>query len=449
MTHDATPADAVLEGARVAPPRERTWLGQPPGLAILFLTEMWEKFSFFGMRALQVYYMTKALHFDQARASLVYGTYAACVYLTPIVGGMVSDRWLGKRRAVIVGGALMALGHFMMASEALFFPAMAVIACGNGLFLPNLPSQVKPLYAANDARLAGAYNLYYMGINLGAFIAPLVCGTLGEVYGWHWGFGAAGVGMCLGLAIYVLGSRHLAPDDDVVDETPADAASPASRHQLLFLVGTALAVVIFRVAYEQTGNTLALWADTAVDRRVFDWTIPVTWLQSLNPLFVFVMTPLLVAWWNRRGDARAPSAPLWKMSIGAMTVAASFVLLAVVARVSDAGGVPAHWGWLVVFFALLTLGELYILPVGLGLFAQLALPGFGATTIAAWFLAAFAGNLVSGVVGTWWSSMSPEGFYLAMAAIAAVSGTLLLMLAAAERRWFTDLMTAQRAGSPS
>ena len=430
---------------------QRTWLGQPPGLAILFLTEMWEKFSFFGMRALQVYYMTKALHFDQARASLVYGTYAACVYLTPIVGGVVSDRWLGKRRAVIVGGLLMAIGHFMMASEALFFPAMAVIACGNGLFLPNLPSQVKPLYAAGDARLAGAYNLYYMGINLGAFLAPLVCGTLGELYGWHYGFGAAGIGMCLGLAIYVLGSRHLAPADaaDAVDEAPADVASPASRHQLLFLAGTTLAVVLFRTAYEQTGNTLALWADVAVDRHAPGGLIPVTWFQALNPLFVFVMTPLLVAFWNRRGEAHAQSAPLWKMSIGAMMVAVSFVLLALVSRVSEAGGAPAHWGWLVVFFALLTLGELYILPVGLGLFAQLALPGFGATTIAAWFLAAFAGNLLSGVVGTWWSAMSPGGFYLAMAAIAALSGVLLVLLAAAERRHFSGLMTAQRAGSPS
>jgi len=431
------------------PASQRAWLGQPPGMAILFLTEMWEKFSFFGMRALQVYYMTKALHFDQARASLVYGTYAACVYLTPIAGGVISDRWLGRRRAVIVGGLLMALGHFMMASEALFFPAMAVIACGNGLFLPNLPSQVKPLYAANDVRLAGAYNLYYMGINLGAFFAPLVCGTLGELYGWHYGFGAAGVGMCLGLAIYVLGSRHLAPDD-AVDESAAEPDAPAaSRHQLLFLAGTALAVVIFRVAYEQTGNTLALWADVAVDRHAFGGLIPVTWFQSLNPLFVFVMTPLLVAFWNRRGAAHAQSAPLWKMAIGAMTVAASFALLAAIGRASGAGGAPVHWIWLVAFFALLTLGELYILPVGLGLFAQLALPGFGATTIAAWFLAAFAGNLLSGVVGTWWTQLSPAGFFLAMAGIAALASLLLTLLAAAERRYFTGLMTAQRAGSPS
>jgi POT family proton-dependent oligopeptide transporter len=417
----------------------RTWFGQPPGLTILFLTEMWEKFSFFGMRALQVYYVVKQLHYDQASASLIFGTYAAGVYLTPIFGGMISDRWLGRRRAVIIGGLLMACGHFMMASEALFFPAMVTIALGNGLFLPNLPSQVRPLYAARDARLAGAYNLYYMGINLGAFIAPLVCGTLGEVYGWHYGFGAAGIGMCLGLAIYVAGTRHLSPDDAVA-EVPA--AGTASRHQLLFLLGAGLAVIVFRVAYEQTGNTLALWADTAVDRRAFSWLVPVTWFQSLNPLFVFVMTPVLVAFWNRRGGSVSPAAPLGKMSFGALAVAASYVLLALVSQWSQSRGAPVHWLWLVAFFGVLTFGELYILPVGLGMFAQLALPRFGATTIAAWFLAAFAGNLLSGVVGTWWGGMSPAGFFLAMAGIAALSGAILGLLAAIERRHFTGLMMA-------
>ena len=414
----------------------RTWFGQPPGLTILFLTEMWEKFSFFGMRALQVYYMTKQLHFSQANASLVYGAYGAGVYLTPIVGGMIADRWLGRRRSVIIGGLLMALGHFMMASEPLFFPAMVVIALGNGLFLPNLPSQVRPLYAAGDARLAGAYNLYYMGINLGAFFSPLICGTLGELYGWHYGFGAAGIGMCLGLAIYVAGTRHLAPDTAVAE---APAAPEASRHQLLFLLGAGLAVIVFRVAYEQTGNTLALWADTAVDRRAFSWLVPVTWFQSLNPLFVFVMTPVLVAFWNRRGGTVSPAAPLGKMAFGALAVAASYVLLALMSQ--GAHGAPVHWLWLVVFFAVLTFGELYILPVGLGMFAQLALPRFGATTIAAWFLAAFAGNLLSGVVGTWWSDLTPAAFFLAMAGIAALSGALLWLLAATERRHFAGLMT--------
>ena len=422
----------------------RTWFGQPPGLTILFLTEMWEKFSFFGMRALQVYYMTKQLGFDQARASLVYGTYGAGVYLTPIVGGIIADRWLGRRRAVIIGGLLMALGHFMMASEALFFPAMVTIALGNGLFLPNLPSQVRLLYARDDVRLAGAYNIYYVGINLGGFLAPLVCGTLGEVYGWHYGFAAAGIGMCLGLVIYVMGSRHL-PRDTTEQAAEREPVSEASRHQLLFLLGAGLAVVLFRVAYEQTGNTLALWADTAVDRRAWGQLIPVTWFQSLNPLFVFLITPLLVAYWNRGSAPTTPVAPLRKMAFGAGIVALSYVLLACVSQ----GAQPAHWFWLVVFFAVLTFGELYILPVGLGMFAQLALPRFGATTVAAWFLAAFAGNFLSGVVGTWWSAMTPAAFFLAMAGIAGLAALLLQMLAVAESRYFAGMMSVRTTGSPS
>ena len=194
----------AASGARV-----HDWFGQPRGLTILFLTETWEKFSFFGMRALLIYYMTRHLDIEQAHASYIYGLYGAAVYFTPIIGGMLADRWLGRRRAVMLGGAIMAAGHFMMTSESLFYPALVVIACGNGLFLPSLPSQIEGLYAKDDPRRTSAYSIYYVGINLGAFLAPLICGTLGELFGWHWGFSAAGVGMLLGLLIYWSGSRYL------------------------------------------------------------------------------------------------------------------------------------------------------------------------------------------------------------------------------------------------
>lgn len=161
------------------------WLGQPRGLTILFLTQMWETFSYYGMRALLIYYMTKQLLFGQQQASLIYGLYTAMVYFTPIMGGVLSDHWLGRRRAVIIGGTIMALGHFLMASEGLFFFALAAIALGNGLFLPSLPSQIDGLYSKGDPRRGSAYNFYYVGINLGGLLAPLVCGTLGELYGWH------------------------------------------------------------------------------------------------------------------------------------------------------------------------------------------------------------------------------------------------------------------------
>src|SRR5437016_5874140 len=189
--------------------RDKTWFGQPRGLTILFLTNMWELFSYYGMRTLLVYYMTKQLFFSQQKASLIYGSYVATAYFTPLLGGIAADRWLGKRRAVILGGSAMALGHFLMTFEPLFYPALATIALGNGLFLPSLPSQINDLYRADDPRRGRAYNIYYAGLNLGGFIAPLVCGTLGELYGWHYGFGAATVGMFSGLLIYLAGQRYL------------------------------------------------------------------------------------------------------------------------------------------------------------------------------------------------------------------------------------------------
>ncbi len=189
--------------------RPQTWFGQPRGLTVLFLTNMWEQFSYFGMRALLVYYMTTTLLFDQEKSSSIYGFYTAFAYFTPIIGGTIADRWLGKRRAVIIGASVMAAGHFMMAFEPAFYFALATIALGNGLFLPTLPSQINDLYSADDPRRPWAYNVYYVGVNVGAFLAPLICGYLGETYGWHYGFGAAGIGMLAGLLIYLWGRKYL------------------------------------------------------------------------------------------------------------------------------------------------------------------------------------------------------------------------------------------------
>ena len=249
----------------------RNWFGQPPGLTVLFLTETWERFSFYGMSALLIYYMTKQLQFSQADASLIFGLYSGGVFLTPILGGWIADRWLGKRRAILIGGTLMALGHFALAWESQFYPGLALICLGNGLFLPNLPSQIGELYAEDDPRRGGAYNVYYVGVNLGGLLAPLVCGTLGEVYGWHWGFGAAGLGMCLGLGIYVLGRRHLPAERPIrrVIEKSVKPALQTSAFVPLLLVG--LLVLLFRSAYAQSGNTLALWVDSAVDLQLFTY----------------------------------------------------------------------------------------------------------------------------------------------------------------------------------
>jgi POT family proton-dependent oligopeptide transporter len=415
---------------------QQTWFGQPRGLTILFLTEMWEIFSYYGMRALLVYYMTKQLLICQERASLIYGAYTAIAYFTPIFGGLVADSWLGKRRAVIIGGSIMAAGHFMMTFEPLFYLALATIAIGNGLFLPSLPSQIDGLYLPQDPRRGWAYNVYYVGINIGGFLAPLICGALGEFYGWHWGFGAAGVGMLLGLIIYILGGKYLPDQVRVGKQKPATTAPPppAGRYRstfmLLFAVG--LAVTVFRGAYEQVGNTLALWTDIGVDRTMGRWTIPMTWFQSLNPLLVIMMTPPLLAHWRRRAQGGSAGSAMKKMALGALIVAAAYLLLATVALAAGTG--RASWLWLALFFAVFTFGELYILPTGLGLFARLAPLGYGATTVAAWFFVVASGSLSAGVVGTWWARTSHAEFFAILTVISAIAAAMLFALDRSIRR---------------
>ncbi|WP_416465808.1 peptide MFS transporter [Sphingomonas sp. VDB2] len=413
---------------------ERSWFGQPPGLTILFLTNMWEQFSYFGMRALLVYYMTRQLMLGQGQASFVYGAYTACAYFTPIVGGVVADRWLGKRRAVTIGASVMAAGHFMMAFEPLFYLALATIALGNGLFLPSLPSQINDLYAPGDPRRGWAYNVYYVGINIGGFLAPLICGTLGEIYGWHYGFGAAGIGMFAGLAIYLLGQKHL-PSEQVAPIVVQDGmtVSAGNNRQLwLVLAAVGLCVTIFRGAYEQVGNTVALWAGNGVDRSVGDVAIPMTWFQSLNPLLVMLLTPPLLALWRRQAAAGRDGAPARRMAQGALLVGLAYVLLALVAW--QAGERQAAWLWLALFFLIFTVGELFILPSGLGLFARLAPPRLGATTVAAWYLTIFAGSLSAGLVGTLWSHMAHGSYFVLLAALACLAAILLRLLDPAIRR---------------
>ncbi|HZP13359.1 MAG TPA: peptide MFS transporter [Nevskiaceae bacterium] len=405
-----------------------TWFGHPRGLTILFLTEMWEKFSFFGMRALLVYYMTKQLLFAQGKASIIYGIYTGVVYLTPIIGGWITDRYLARRTAVIIGGAVMAAGHFMMAFPPLLYPALATIAIGNGLYLPTLPSQIRALYAPGDARGSIAYSIYYVGINLGAFLAPFICGTLGEVYGWHWGFGAAGVGMLAGLCIYVFGRPYL-PEDP--REAPKEARAPlppfdaAARSRFAFFVLIVFIVIVFRSAYEQIGNTLALFADAGTNRSIGGWTIPMTWFQSINPFIVFLLTPFLVRRWTRQSQRTGRDVPhLRRMASGATIVAASYLMLAIAALISDRSSALV----LATFMILMTVGELHILPVGLGMFGKLAPKGFEASAIALWFSAGVVGNLLAGALGTQWSALSHPQFFTLVAAIAFASAAALFIV---------------------
>jgi proton-dependent oligopeptide transporter, POT family len=432
-----TMSDAVAsigpDTADSAPPLRKR---HPAGLYVLFFSETWAHFSFFGMQALLVYYMTKHLAFDQPTSSTIYGLYTAAAYFTPFFGGMLADRVLGQRLSVIIGGLAMALGHFMMAFEALFFPALVLIALGNGAYVPPLTAQVGRLYREGDPKRDQAYSLYYMGINIGGFLAPLVCGTLGEVYGWHYGFGAAGVGMVIGIGIYLLGQRTLPPDllatrkaDRVIKPLTAEEWSG-----LRALIAIAALVILFRIAYEQSGNTIALWVDSHTDRLVTfgDWSflVPATWFQSINPLLIFTLTPFFIFFWSRQAARGKEPPTLKKMAIGCGIVALAYLVMVVAAIENDATQQPVSWAWVTAYFVLLTIGELYVLPIGLSAFSRLAPAQATAAVIGVWFLAKFAGSLLAGHLGTYWLQIPHPAFFLIGAGAAALAGIALLLFRA-------------------
>jgi proton-dependent oligopeptide transporter, POT family len=392
---------------------------------------MWERFSYYGMRALLVYYMIKQLGFAQAEASHIYGVYTGMVYLTPFFGGILADRVWGQRRTVIAGAVLMAIGHFLMACQSLFFVALFFLILGNGAFKPNISTQVGNLYAPGDPRRDRAFSIFYVGINLGALLSPLVCGTLGEVYGWHYGFAAAGVGMIAGLAVYLWGQRWLGPDNLLERRHAGANASPAftaqEKSSVWSLIALCLISVAFWAAYEQQGNTIALWADSQTDRYFLGWEFPASWFQSLNPAFVFLCTPVLTTLWtwqSRRN--REPSAAA-KMVIGCFLLASGFLVMIPAAWSHTACGTRVSAYWLFLFTLLVTLGELYLSPVGLSLVTKLAPGRIVSMMMGVWFSAAFFGNYAAGFLGHYWEIMPKDVFFLMIAAIAAAAGAAILL----------------------
>jgi POT family proton-dependent oligopeptide transporter len=392
----------------------RTLFGHPPGLTVLFLTQMWAEFSFFGLQALLVYYMTKHLGFAQSKSSVIYGIYGAAAFFSPFFGGLIADRWLGRTLSVIIGGVMMMLGHFAMAFESLLFPALTLVALGNGLFIPPLATQVGSLYGDKDPRKAYAYSAYYMGINLGGLLAPLVCGTLGELYGWHWGFAAAGIGMAIGLVVYLTFLRHLPPEPVRArrDETRSIGGTPidASKLKTLFLL--VAMVVLFRVGYEQSGNVIALWVRDFTDRSVgAGAAIPATWFQSINPLLIILLTPVLIRFWRSRGVAETVPNLLRRMSFGCVLAGLAMALMVGAAAVSGPEAARVSSWWTIGYFILLTLGELFVIPVGLTLVETLSPAAFAATAMGAWYIAKFLGSLLAGFMGAYWLKIPPSDFF--------------------------------------
>jgi POT family proton-dependent oligopeptide transporter len=431
-----------------------TLLGHPRGLAFLFATEMWERFSYYGMRALLVLYMVKYLFLPeradsvigyaalkvaleslfgplgvQPFASHVYGLYTALVYLTPILGGYLADRALGQRRMIVIGAGLMAIGHFMMAFEAWMLIALVFLIAGNGAFKPNISTQVGHLYPLGDARRDRAFSIFYVGINIGAFFSPLVCGTLAVAFGWHYGFAAAGVGMLIGLVIYLAGTPAL-PRDALA----AKDAAPLTAEERRGLVGLAILFVpmtLFWATYEQQGNTIALWADDytrrSLDLIVWSGEFPAEWFQSFNPFMIFAFTPLIVALWAGQSRRGREPVTVTKMAIGCFGVALANVLMIGAGVAAGDGGRASAW-WLTGYFVLVTLGELYLSPTSLSVVTKVAPTRLQSTVMGLSFGTIFAGAFLAGWLGSFWSGMSKPGFFLMIALIAAGAGIAMLAL---------------------
>ncbi len=426
----------------------KVFAGHSPGLATLFGSEMWERFSYYGMRSLLVLYMVgylfeparmeralglpalkKALEFlsgplgPQPLASQIYGLYTGLVYLTPILGGLVADRLLGRTWTVALGAALMVAGHFMMAYEPFFLIALSLIAFGCGAFKPNISTQVGELYARDDPRRDRAYSVFYVGINIGAFFAPLVCGSLGETVGWHYGFASAGVGMAIGLAIYLLGLSRLPPASPARKVPPTPAARLQFHRALLGILLLFLPSALFWAAFEQQGNTIAVWAAQHTDRAVglFGWRaeIPVTWFQAFNPLMIFLFTPPLVAFWGRLAQRGREPSTMRKLSIGCLGVSLSYAVMAAAASMSEGG--KASWLWLLAYFVVITLSELHFSPITLSLVSHLAPPGSRSALMGAWFVSMFLGNLLAGWIGSFWTSLAGAPFFLLVSGLGVVA----------------------------
>ena len=415
---------------------DRGWFGHPRGLSTLFFTEMWERFSYYGMRGFLILYMTKALGFTDQQAGLSYGNYVSSVWLTPILGGLIADRWLGHYRSVLIGGAIIALGHFTLAFPSLpfFYAGLTLIVIGTGLLKPNVSTLVGSLYEKGDERRDAGFSIFYMGINLGAFLGPLIAGKLAEGVDWHLGFACAGVGMVLGLVQYVLGRRRLQPAIERLAARPRAATAGAAAdarlsgedwRRIAAVVVFFLFASLFWGAYEQAGSTLALFADRYVHLEAFGIKLYASWFVSIQAGFVILLSPLFAWLWVKLGP-RQPSSPA-KFAFALVFVGLAFVLLMPAGALAQSG-IKVSPLWLVGAYFIQELGELCLSPVGLSLVTKLSPVRLVGLLMGVFFLSNAVGNWLAGWSARFISTVPLPTLFGVTAAVTLGAGVLLFFL---------------------
>ncbi len=435
---------------------DRSFIGHPRGLAYLAFTEAWERFSYYGMQSLLVLYMVNRLlhpgHIEriagfgpfrhllesvyrgplsvQALASAIFGLYTGLVYLTPIGGGLIADRVLGRTRTVTIGALLMAAGHFLMAFDVTFLAALTCLLTGVGCFKGNLASQVGALYATGDNRRADAFQIYYIFINAGVIAAPLIAGTLGEIYGWHYGFGAAGVGMLIGLTIYLSGRKWLPPDSPVVEKSKHAAKIPLTHREKMAIIALLALLPVLTIAVignQQIFNAYLVWAQDHADLVFFGCKMPTTWLITLDSIVSVSFLVGAVVFWRLWSKKFPEPAEITKMGIGSVVAVTGFISLAAGAAIAASSGEKVPIGWLITFHVLNSIGFANVFPVSLALYARVAPPVLSATIIGIFYLHLFAANNLVGWIGGFLEKMSATHFWLLHAGLCGVAGIIFLI----------------------
>ncbi|WP_406727229.1 oligopeptide:H+ symporter [Streptomyces sp. GD-15H] len=473
--------DSVPPGT---PGSEKTFFGHPRGLATLFMTEMWERFSYYGMRALLPLYLVApgGMGLSAGTATAIYSVYLSLVYLLTMPGGWFADRVLGPRKTVAVAGAVVVLGHLTLAlpSAGTFYAGLGLVAIGSGLLKANISTMVGQLYdGPDDPRRDGGFTVFYMGINLGAFFAPLIIGTVGEGVNWHLGFGLAALGMGLGLVQFLLGSRHLAAHSSVVPKPLTAAEKSSTLRKAAFWAGIAVvayaivgfsgnytlnwilvpltllgliipvlvlvrikrdrdldqaeqskmsayiwffvAAAVFWMIYDQGGSTLSLFADSSAENSVLGWEFPVSWYQSVNPVLIMALAPVFAWFWlalNRRG--KEPST-IVKFGSGLVLIGASFFLFLAPLSIAE-GGHKVAAAWLVAIYFTQTVAELLVSPVGLSVTTKMAPAKYASQMMGVWFLAVTAGTATTGLLSTAGVDLNRPGVVAMEATLAVVAG---------------------------
>ena len=417
--------------------------GHPVGLYVLFFTEMWERFSYYGMRAILVLYLVAEATADNAGlgwsngdALSLYGTYTMPVYVASIPGGIIADKLIGQRKSVLLGGILLVFGHSVLAVEEMwaFYTGLGLIIGGVGMLKPNISTMVGGLYKQGDIRRDKGFTIFYIGINVGAFLSSLIVGYVGEVYGWHYGFGLAGIGMALGLIQYVLGQKHLKHVGNFLGTSENEEEKAASKRPLskiekdrvVVLFISFLLVIVFWGAFEQAGGLMNIYASEKTNRMLMGWEVPASWFQSLNAMFIIIFGTVVAAYWAKRKLNGKLSTSLFKMILGLIIMGAGFFFMTGASMQYDDGGSSAMY-WLVLAYLFHTIGELCLSPVALSYITKLSPVKYGSIMMGVYFAMTGFGNKLAGLLGESASELGEYTIFTGIAVFCVLFGLLVMV----------------------